>query len=62
MSEDKEAKMVFVVCPACGYLVETRYPSNGRSDGSKECKNCGKNVGWSIYADSAFPYIKKDKQ
>lgn len=42
MSEDKEAKMVFVVCPACGYLVEARYPSNGRSEGSKECKNCGK--------------------
>lgn len=42
MSEDKEANMVFVVCPACGYLVEARYPSNGRSEGSKECKNCGK--------------------
>ena len=54
MSKDKEYERVFIVCPACGYLIDIRYVMSRRSDGSKKCKNCGKQVGWSTYANCVF--------
>ncbi len=62
MNKEKKDEKVFIVCPACGYLVEARYILPNRSDGVQECKNCGAQVGWSTYENHAFPYIKKDKK
>lgn len=57
-------KTFFVVCPSCGYLVE--FLSNEtikttRKNGNKKCENCKKDVGWSIYGEYIFPYIKEKK-
>ena len=54
---------IFIVCPNCGYLLDTKKnPSSSRTEGGKECKNCGANVGWSIYGNRVFPYIKTNER
>lgn len=57
-------KTFFVVCPACGYLVEVlsnKTITTTRKNGNKKCENCKKDIGWSIYGEYIFPYIKEKK-
>lgn len=61
MDKNKADEKVFIVCPVCGYLVDVKYPTPARSNGNKKCENCGSKVGWSIYENRVFPYIKDKK-
>ena len=59
------SKIFFVVCPACGYLIETKdiKIEPKRTDIQiKQCKNCREYVGWSIYGEYIFTYIKGKKR
>ena len=58
------SKTFFMVCPACGYLIEAKdiKIEPKRTDiPNKQCKNCKEYVGWSIYDKYIFPYIRGKK-
>lgn len=56
-----QLEKICIICPSCSYLIATVSASatsdikNG--DGSI-CPNCKERVGWRIYKNRAFPYIK----